>query len=501
MKIFLVTSNTFLGSLILTCVTILIFSFGSSIHAFPTQKLLFLGNENIPPIIYNVNGSAKGVVVDITKAVIKEAKLDAEIKAMNWAEAQALLKKGKADALLQINKNTQREKYLDFSLPLLKSEFCIFKLNSRNDISNLKSLRNKIVGVEKKGYPRQYLKKKPGIKIKIIPDFKTGFRMIKTKEIDAIIVDRWVGEYQLAINNITDISHLEKPIAENYSAIAVLKGNTKLLHSINYGLSKIRENGIRQSILRKWKGYEIIYLTKSRFTLYKNIVIFACICSVLLFIIIFYAYRLYYTRTKLKKVNLSLTKNKIELEIIKDKLKQKNKYLYNVSKTDSLTGLYNRRFFNEAHIRELRRVKRNQYPLSLLMIDVDYFKDYNDKYGHVKGDIALKKVSHVLRISINRPHDIASRYGGEEFVLLLPETPAKNALTLAEKIRNTVLELKIETANKKTSPYLTVSIGIAEVERIQYNIINKIALDQIDNADKAMFLSKSNGRNQSNIYI
>jgi diguanylate cyclase (GGDEF)-like protein/PAS domain S-box-containing protein len=159
---------------------------------------------------------------------------------------------------------------------------------------------------------------------------------------------------------------------------------------------------------------------------------------------------------------------------------------------DPLTQIANRRHFDAFLHNEWQRAIRNAQPLSLVVLDVDHFKLYNDTLGHAAGDLCLQKVAETLQLHAARPTDLAARYGGEEFVLLFAETPAESAVRLAGMIRAAVEALEIPNPRSTTSPWLTVSVGVATIVPTQ--------LDAIDNlfvcADRAMYAAKAGGRNR-----
>jgi len=158
---------------------------------------------------------------------------------------------------------------------------------------------------------------------------------------------------------------------------------------------------------------------------------------------------------------------------------------------DHLTGLYNRRGFDEIFSRELARAKRSGAPLSLAMVDVDYFKRYNDYYGHPQGDAALRFIAQHLNAVTRRAADLCARVGGEEFLLLWPETPAKGALHQAEKLRRTIEQDAFEHLGSAISKTLTVSIGGITLEAGNYN--PQVALDRVD---AVLYGAKRAGRNR-----
>ncbi len=256
------------------------------------KPLAFLGNKNIPPMIYVEDGKPEGLVIELTRALSERAGLTVDIQAMDWSLAQQRLQRGDADALLQINSNKEREKIYDFSKPLLASDFTIFRKSVRPDINNIASLYEGTVGVEKKGYPFQLLKKHPLINLRIIPSWESGFELIKHGEIDALIVDRWVGEYVLYTSGIKGISVVDDPVESSYSMIAVRKGNKALLDRINYGLDEILRDGTRSRILGKWRSKEIIYLSRERLYFYWALGGAAILVFILLVMSLFYMWRI-----------------------------------------------------------------------------------------------------------------------------------------------------------------------------------------------------------------
>jgi diguanylate cyclase (GGDEF)-like protein len=177
-------------------------------------------------------------------------------------------------------------------------------------------------------------------------------------------------------------------------------------------------------------------------------------------------------------------------------LRQANQELYRLATLDGLTQLANRRRFDAYLMTEWKRSRREQLPLTLLLCDIDYFKRYNDHYGHQAGDGCLKQVAQVLHQSIKRPADLAARYGGEEFALILPNTPIKGALHVAKRIRRTVAKLKILHEHSCVSHWITLSIGIASWIPEQSSSPETL----IAAADHALYAAKAAGRNTHRLY-
>ncbi|MDB2562941.1 GGDEF domain-containing protein, partial [Sulfurimonas sp.] len=174
------------------------------------------------------------------------------------------------------------------------------------------------------------------------------------------------------------------------------------------------------------------------------------------------------------------------------KLKRLNKKLENVSYTDSLTSMHNRRYFNLVYERELKRAKRTHSHITFMMLDIDYFKQYNDTYGHIEGDNALKIVANVLTKTLRRPSDFVFRLGGEEFGVLLTQTDESNSAKLAREIVDAIKEEKLEHSGSAVNEFLTISIGV--VCCIADDALNEDLL--ISRADEMLYEAKETGRDR-----
>lgn len=172
-------------------------------------------------------------------------------------------------------------------------------------------------------------------------------------------------------------------------------------------------------------------------------------------------------------------------------LKRKNDQLAKLACTDPLTGIANRRQFDSVLEREWLRAQRDNTPLSVIMIDVDFFKRYNDHYGHIAGDHCLRQVALALEGALNRPGDLLARYGGEEFVALLPETDMIKAITVAERMRAAVNLLALEHADSSASDCVSVSLGGATALPGQQLKVEEL----LPRADEQLYLAKQAGRN------
>jgi len=184
-----------------------------------------------------------------------------------------------------------------------------------------------------------------------------------------------------------------------------------------------------------------------------------------------------------------------ELLEVTRQLQAANERLQNLSFLDGLTGIANRRHFDQELLQESRRAEREKTPLSLIILDIDYFKAFNDTYGHLKGDDCLKTVASTLKKTLKRGGDFSARYGGEEFAVVLPNTDDVGAAMIAEELRASIERAGVAHLNSLCADYVTVSLGIVTRSSQQAHTPE----DLISAADRALYRSKHEGRNRVSV--
>lgn len=177
-------------------------------------------------------------------------------------------------------------------------------------------------------------------------------------------------------------------------------------------------------------------------------------------------------------------------------LEKVNAQLNKIARLDPTTGIFNRRHFDEILELEIRRCKRQGVPLSLLLCDIDYFKIYNDTYGHVAGDECLCEIATTLNQNLNRAYDTVCRYGGEEFVIILPDAKSEQALATADKLLHAIWEKQYKNEKSPISGVVTISVGV--VSSLPKELSSGPEL--VAAADKALYIAKNAGRNNVQIY-
>lgn len=197
-----------------------------------------------------------------------------------------------------------------------------------------------------------------------------------------------------------------------------------------------------------------------------------------------------------KPVNPAVVRARVKTHLT---LKFQSDLLRQLVFLDGLTSVFNRRYFDQQFAKEWARASRNESALSIILVDVDFFKRFNDLYGHQCGDDCLKSIALALKTALRRPADMVARYGGEEFVCVLPDTPFKEALDFAQHLEVLIRAIEIPHADSLISPFVTISLGVAsrvESDDIGVNTANN-PTDLVSLADARLYQAKSRGRGQA----
>lgn len=283
-----------------------------------------------------------------------------------------------------------------------------------------------------------------------------------------LLWNEWISKH----SNIKQVDALNHQFANVFQEPLTAGFLTAIKNALTYGLPVVLSNALHRSPLPLYDASE---LSPPRMRMHQSITITPI-------------------RSRLGECCCLIQVTDSSTSIKREKmLRSHSEILKREAITDSLTGIYNRRFFDEHCKMALGQAKRNRLPLSVFMVDIDFFKQYNDHYGHIEGDRALTLVATTLKSQASRATDVVARYGGEEFVLILPNLAQEKAEQFAEKLRRAVWNLAIPHSKSSIYNQLTISVGFcAGVPDGDCGIANFL-----DNADTALYRAKKNGRNQT----
>lgn len=270
---------------------------------------------------------------------------------------------------------------------------------------------------------------------------------------------------------------VQMPDMDGFETAELMRGNKRTRHiPIIFVTANHTE---RQHIFRGYDSGAVDYL-------FKPLDPQMLFCKVRIFL------EIHRQRQALQAKPRELDARIVELNLLQAELEEKNLQLQLLSSLDGLTGIPNRRQFDEMLGVEWSRMAREKLPLSLIILDVDHFKRYNDRYGHLAGDFCLRRVAEALDALMRRPADMIARYGGEEFAAILPGTSLEGAQLVAEAMRRTVAGLAIEHTDSPVRDVVTISLGVSSVIPIP----GCIPADLIQAADQGLYQAKQNGRDR-----
>lgn len=211
----------------------------------------------------------------------------------------------------------------------------------------------------------------------------------------------------------------------------------------------------------------------------------AAICA-----LVVYRKQLIWQRETAERLEDNIQSRTLELQVALTELAEKNRALEEQNTLDALSGVRNRAYFDKKILAEMKRSRREQRPLALVMLDIDHFKQINDQYGHLAGDAVIRGVAQRIQALLKRSSDHVCRYGGEEFALILPNTDAEGVVTLAEQIRQAIADMPFETEIGELSAQISAGCYAVVAEA------GMVSSDYIQAADRALYQAKQQGRNQ-----
>ena len=422
-------------------------------YLFTKKELSYLDKKGVitmcvdpdfPPFEFlTKEGKYSGIIGNFINTMSKNSGIKFEVLGKeSWSSSLNAVKNRVCDILPFATQTTKRTDYLNFTKKYFTFSNVIATRSSEIFINSLDSIKDKKIAIIKDYATKELIQRKyPNIKIIEVRNTLEGLKKVNKKEVFAFIGLFPTVAQTLQKNNFPNVKITGKTSIDIEAKIAIRNDETILQSILNKAINSVKDEQ-REQILNKW--LTIIKEEKLNTKLFIQIITFIILLAT--FIII---YIIYNSNKKLKKL----------------------------SQTDKLTNIYNRFKLDNLLEKEMNRRKRYAQKLSIILIDIDFFKNINDKFGHLFGDKILQRFSEIIKKNI-RQTDHLGRWGGEEFLIILPNTDEKNAYVLAQKLRNI-----IESSEFYKNIKVTASFGVCECEDIH---IHKC----LNDVDKALYEAK-----------
>ncbi|WP_281560059.1 diguanylate cyclase [Thalassomonas sp. RHCl1] len=447
-------------------------------------KIRIAGDPDYAPFEFrNSRGELMGISQDILGYCLDVLAIElVEVPTHSWKQAQDHLNAGTADLLTVASQTTQRDKYLTFSQPYLYLPVVIL---TRNDINRQLSLKDlygltliTVYGFGVNEYLEQFSDK---INLVYARSTAEALQKLSFGSADAMLLNLGTASYQIQALKLTNL-RVSGEIDYTYQLAFAVRSELSPLIPILDKVLAAMPPGQKQQFISKWISLEQDMWRPSKYQTLMTIAIitalgFALMCALYLSL----NHTLTAQNKALEQKSLLLEKEIEERKLLEIQLKEQ-------VFQDDLTGLANRRKLLERVALEWPRSLRASRPISILMLDLDHFKIINDSFGHDIGDKVLKSIANILQDS-TRITDLVARWGGEEFVLMLPETGHDLAMEIAERIREKVAATELAFQDNKVN--FTISIGVATTENGEPSFTELLSI-----SDMALYQSKEQGRNR-----
>lgn len=424
------------------------------------------------------DGNHIGIAADIIKLMKDKTNLNINIvKTTSWNESVKKAQNRECDAFSLAMKTSKRNEYMDFTQSYLSYPFVITTSNDKIYINNIKSIIDKKIAVVKNYAISEILKEKyPNKKFIEVSSVKQGLELVNDKKVYAFVENLISIAYTIQKHNYLNIK-ISGEFDEKLNLSIATRNDEPILNSIMQKSLNLISEDEKQQIYNKW--FFVKFEQEINYSILWKIL---GLTFIIILISFYWNTKLYNEKKKTKAALEGLTE-------LQKELKLKNKELEKISITDKLTSLYNRHKIDEVLKYELLRFDRTKNSFGVIILDIDYFKLVNDNFGHNVGDSVLVKISELLKNTI-RESDILGRWGGEEFILIIPETNKDDLIFLAQKLRRLIEEYNFEIIGNKTCSF---GLTLSKEEDNSAKIIER--------ADRALYLAKERGRNRVEFII
>jgi diguanylate cyclase (GGDEF)-like protein len=439
-----------------------------AVEDLPKRLVISNSVSWVPYSFLDPRKQPKGLLIDLWRLFGEKNGVKITFKLVDWHDSLELIRRGQADVHGGLIMSELREKFLKFSQEIFRIRTLLF-ITVDSDVKGLSEMKDRPVGVVASSFEQEFITTYfPDVVLRPYPNSEGMVRAAVNGDIQAFVTDYPTGYYHLILMNKLDQFEARDTLFTEGIRVAVNKDSEALLNFINSGFAKITE-AEKAAIRARW------FIPGEPMP--KWVLPTAIAMTVMVLLVALGGYYLSLRRTvqrRTETLNASIKK-----------LETANAELNRLARIDSLTGLANRHHFYELAAHEMERVERYSRPLSLAVFDLDHFKRINDRYGHLAGDAALKKVAEVVMTKL-RENDVFARLGGDEFAAMLPEANREDAAHLTKRIVEEVHHTSFEYQGQGIA--LSFSAGIAEYR-------NGDSIDQwIKRADDELYRSKALGR-------
>lgn len=394
------------------------------------------------------------------------------VKTNTWEQSLAFLKEGKCQVASMLNRSPEREKYLLFTQPYFVGTNVVVSREEGEFIHHYENIGSKRLGAVSSYRQAEYVANYyPDIDLHLVENENEGLTLLSEGEIDLFIGSLLSINAKIQKNGFSNlhISGVAEP--QDQLAMGVSMHNPELLTLLEGAVQSIPE-WLHVEVYKEWNNVKVVDEADYRYV-WLALMIMTVISGLV-----------FWRQSLVGRFNQQLKKQNQQLELLQEELVEKNKSLEFMSMRDPLTAMFNRNFMTGRCEQERQLSIRKGLPTCLIMLDIDFFKPINDNFGHSAGDKVLKEMA--IRIANTvREMDTSARWGGEEFIVLCPQTSSEAALLLAERLRKAI------SAHEFTQVgHLTCSFGVAELQG------DESFIQWFDRADQALYQAKSDGRDK-----
>ncbi|MEZ8823702.1 diguanylate cyclase [Vibrio amylolyticus] len=465
------------------------YQFSNSLRLTEEEKQWLAQHDNLrlaidtnwPPFEYvNDQDDYQGIAADYITLIGE--RLGVKFKPsvnMNWEDVVNAAKRRELDLFAALAITDSRQRYLKFTHPYLSFPMMIITNQDIPYVSDIDSLNGRIVSVVSGYAPQEILlKNHPDIKVFTAKNVTEALEAVSSGRVAAYVGNIATANYVIAKEGYTNLK-VSGVTPYRFEISMAIRSDWPILHSImQKALDSISEDE-RKAIYSRWVTLR-----------YEHGVDYTILWRTILISLVILALLGYWTH-KLSSLNQMLNSEVSERKLVEQQLREEKAKIEKLAITDSLTGLFNRRHFNQVFPDEISRALRHQTWLSFVILDIDYFKKYNDSYGHHHGDNMLIALADVLKTNCNRASDYCFRLGGEEFGIIFSGQSPDEATFFVEKLRSSIEDLKVVQDSSNAAIVITASFGVVTTKDVESS------MDQLyEAADAALYRAKHAGRNR-----